>query len=399
LGTPALWIGFLVVVTVLIAVDLFVVSRGGGAVTPRQAGAWTLVWITLSVAFGIWIWWSHGVDKGVPFLMGYVVEYALSVDNLFVFLLIFSYFRIKPAHQHKLLYWGIVGAFVLRASLIVAGSALVARFTWLLYVFGAFLLYTAYKLMFGGGDDEVDPEKNPVLRLARKVLPVSTGDTGGNFVVRHGGKLLVTPLFLVLLVVETSDLLFALDSIPAVLGIIKGDSFLAFSSNVCAILGLRSLFFLVASLMDKFHYLKVGLSVILGFIGLKLIAETAFHVPDKYQGLLVVVSLGFIALVLGISVLVSVLRPPAKDHKVDAQQKVAGLDDEPEEKNREPGAIRVGSSESPCPPPPPTASRSPCAPPTGRSAARPSPASSPSCTRWRSPTWARTSPRCARATG
>ncbi|MEW6430645.1 MAG: TerC family protein [Myxococcota bacterium] len=309
MGTPILWAGFLVGVLVVIAIDLSV-SRGS-EITPKKAAAWTGVWVSLSAAFAGLLFWLGGAKAAFPFFTAYVVEYALSVDNLFVFLVIFSYFKVPKAAQHRLLYWGIIGAFLLRGALIGLGTALVAKFTWVLYFFGAFLLFTAWKLLFSGGeDDEVDPESNRVLQLARRVLPVTTRDHGLAFVVTEDGRRKVTPLFLVLLVVETSDVLFALDSIPAVLGISQ-DPFIVFSSNACAILGLRSLFFLVSSLMDKFRYLKVGLGVILAFVGVKLCLETAFaEWAHHHETIVIVSSLGFIAVSLSVSILASVVIKP-----------------------------------------------------------------------------------------
>jgi tellurite resistance protein TerC len=311
-GTPILWAGFLLGVAVVIAIDLSV-SRGKD-ITPKMAAVWTGVWVTLSLAFAGLLFWLGGANAAVPFLTAYVVEYALSVDNLFVFIVIFSFFKVARAAQHRLLYWGIIGAFVLRGTLIGLGTALVAKFTWLLYLFGAFLLFTAWKLLFSGEeDDEVDPESNRVLRLARRVLPVSTKDHGLAFFVREDGRRKVTLLFLVLLVVETSDLLFALDSIPAVLGISQ-DPFIVFSSNACAILGLRSLFFLVSSLMDTFRYLKTGLGVILAFVGVKLCLETAFSDwAHHHETFVIVGSLCFIAICLTVSIVASiVIRPKPK---------------------------------------------------------------------------------------
>lgn len=321
MGTPILWAGFLAGVLAVIAIDLSVSK--GKEITPRVAAAWTFVWVTLSLAFAGLLFWLGGAKAAFPFLTAYVVEYALSVDNLFVFLVIFSFFKVPKAAQHRLLYWGIIGAFLLRGTLIFLGTALVAKFTWILYLFGAFLLFTAWKLLFSGGeDDEVDPESNKVLQLARRVLPVSTKDHGLAFIVTEDGRRKVTPLFLVLLVVETSDLLFALDSIPAVLGISQ-DPFIVFSSNACAILGLRSLFFLVSSLMDKFRYLKTGLGIILAFVGVKLCLETAFaEWAHHHETIVIVGSLGFIALSLTVSILASVvIKPkPGDAEAVDATQ-------------------------------------------------------------------------------
>ncbi|PZR09584.1 MAG: hypothetical protein DI536_21835 [Archangium gephyra] len=314
MGTPLLWAAFLVGVVVVVAIDLF--ASGGKEVTPKKAAVWTGIWVSLSLSFAGFLHWRFGAEASIPFVTAYVIEYALSVDNLFVFLVIFSAFKISNRAQHRLLYWGIIGAFVLRGTLIGLGTALVAKATWLLYGFGAFLLYTSYKLLFAGGEEEeVNPEENPLLKWGRRVLPVSKEEHGLSFFVRENGKLMVTPLFLVLLVVETSDLLFAFDSIPAVFAISQ-DPFLIFSSNACAILGLRSLFFLVSSLMDKFRYLKVGLGVILAFVGLKLILETAFaHWAHEHETLVIVASLGFILLTLAGSIVASMVikpKPPAK---------------------------------------------------------------------------------------
>lgn len=308
MGTPILWAGFLLGVVVVIGIDLFALR--GKDITPRAAAIWTGIWVALSLGFAGFLHWRGGADASLPFLTAYVVEYALSVDNLFVFLVIFSYFKVGKRSQHHLLYWGIIGAFVLRGALIWFGTSLVARFSWVLYFFGAFLLFTAWKLLFSGEEEDVDPEANPVLKLARRLLPVAKVGHGDALVIREGGRLLVTPLFLVLLVVETSDLLFALDSIPAVLGISQ-DPFIVFSSNACAILGLRSLFFLVAALMDKFRYLKLGLGIILGFVGVKLVLETAFATwAHEHHTLVIVGSLCFIAVALAGSILASVFITP-----------------------------------------------------------------------------------------
>ncbi len=314
MGSPLLWTGFLVGVLVVISIDLLL-SRGKD-VTPKKAAAWTAVWVFLSLAFAGLLHFLGGTKASVPFLTAYVIEYALSVDNLFVFLVIFSYFKVPGAAQHRLLYWGILGAFAMRGLLIFLGTSLVAEFEWLLYLFGAFLLFTAWKLLFAKEDDQVDPEANQVLKLARRILPVTDQPRGLAFLVREQGRLFFTPLFLVLLVVETSDLLFALDSIPAVLGISK-DTFLVFSSNACAILGLRSLFFLVSSLMDRFRYLKTALGIVLAFVGVKLPMETAFHeVVMQHEGLVIVGSLAFIGLTLGLAILLSVvIKPTAKPER------------------------------------------------------------------------------------
>lgn len=309
-GTPVLWAAFLLGVVVVVAIDLL--ASGGKDVSPKKAAAWTGVWVSLSLAFAGFLHVQYGATVSVPFVTAYVIEYALSIDNLFVFLVVFSTFQISNRAQHRLLYWGIIGAFLMRGVLIVLGTTLVSQFTWLLYGFGVFLLYTAYKLLRSGdAEPEVDPEQNPLFKWSRKVLPVTSAPHELRFVVREGGRTMVTPLFLVLVVVEGTDLLFALDSIPAVLAISQ-DPFIVFSSNACAILGLRSLFFLVSSLMEKFRYLKFGLGVILAFVGLKLIVETAFtEWAHHYERWIIVGSLSVIVLSIAVSVLASVVIPVA----------------------------------------------------------------------------------------
>jgi tellurite resistance protein TerC len=327
LGTPELWAGFLAVVVVLIGIDLRAVKVSGGAVSARGAAIWVGLWVALSFAFAGLLHPLYGARASAPFLTAWVLEYALSVDNLFVFVLIFNYFKVRPDAQHRLLYWGVLGAFILRASLIGVGAVAIHRFHWLLYGFGAFLIYTAWKLLFSkGGDEDVDPENNPVLKLARRWLPLAKEDHGIRFMAREAGRRVVTPLFLILLVVETTDLIFALDSIPAALGVSQ-DMFIVFTANVCAILGLRSLFFVVSSLMDKFHYLKIGLGLILAFVGLKIIAETFWATElEPYAVYLIIGSLSFVAVTLLISVGASVVWPPKPKAADGAPPPTAPLD-------------------------------------------------------------------------
>jgi tellurite resistance protein TerC len=301
----ALWVGFNLFVGAMLAIDLGLFHKKDHTVTPKEAGIWTAVWVTISLIFCAGIWHFSGKVPALQWLTAYVVEYSLSVDNLFVFLMVFGYFRVAPEHQHRVLFWGIIGAFIMRAVLIIAGTALVKQFNWLIYLFGAFLVFTAIKMQLSK-EEAVDPEQQAIVRLARRVLPVSRTGQGSRFFLREDGRLKVTPLFLVLLVVEVTDLLFALDSIPAVLGISQ-DAFIIYTSNVCAILGLRSLFFVVASLMDKFHFLKVGLSAILGFVGVKmLITYFDIHVP-------IGISLGAIAGILLLSIVASLIWPKASE--------------------------------------------------------------------------------------
>jgi tellurite resistance protein TerC len=329
-GTPLLWAGFLAAVSVFIFIDLRL--SAGKPVAPAAAAAWTGVWVTLSLAFAGFLYMLGGTQAAVPFLTAYVVEYALSVDNLFVFLVIFSFFKVPATAQHRLLYWGIIGAFTMRGGLIFLGTALVSKFEWVLYFFGAFLLYTAWRLLRAGDDEGVDPEQSRVLQLARRVLPVSRVQDTDHFFALEDGARKVTPLFLTLLVVETSDLLFALDSIPAVLAISQ-DPFIVFTSNACAILGLRSLFFLVSSLMKSFRFLKVGLSVILAFVGVKLIAETAYSEwAHHHEDIVITISLSFIVLTLVASVVASLLIPERKAPVEEAPRLAVPPADVPEAK-------------------------------------------------------------------
>ncbi len=310
MGTPELWTGFIAAMLVLVVVDLTAVRVRGGTVSARAAFFWVLLYVALALGFAGYLYQLGGTKPAGTFITAWVIEYALSVDNLFVFIVIFDFFGVKANAKHKLLYWGVLGAFALRGLLIGLGAALVSRFAWLLYGFGVLLLWTAWKLLKGGEDESVDPEQNPVLKWARRALPVTQGEHGARFFGREDNRWKVTPLLLVLLVVETSDVLFAFDSIPAALGVSQ-DAFLVFTANACAVMGLRSLFFVVAELMDKFHYLKVGLGIILAFIGLKLIGETAFaSYVEHHEALLIIGSLSFVALTLLVAVVASVVKPP-----------------------------------------------------------------------------------------
>ncbi|MGZ3460587.1 MAG: TerC family protein, partial [Archangium sp.] len=293
----ALWVGFTLFVLAMLALDLGLFHREEHVVTAKEAGAWTGVWIVLSLLFcgGVWYsgFWTQA--QALQWVTAYVVEYALSVDNLFVFLMVFAYFRVAPALQHRVLFWGILGAFLMRAALILAGTALVHRFEWLIYLFGAFLVFTAVKMAFSKDEDDADPEQTLVVRTARRLLPVARQGEGSRFFLREDGLAKVTPLFLVLLAVEATDLLFALDSIPAVLGISQ-NAFLVYSSNVCAILGLRSLFFVLEALIGKLAYLKQALAAMLAFVGAKMMVEPWFPRP-------IWVSLAVIAGLLAVAVI------------------------------------------------------------------------------------------------
>lgn len=263
------WAGFVLAVVVLLALDLGVFHRRAREVRIREAVGWTGFWVLLALSFGLWIYRSQSREGGLQFLTGYLIELSLSMDNVFVIALIFSYFNVPLRFQHRVLFWGILGAIVMRGVMIGAGAALIKQFHWLLYVLGAFLVITGIRMLFGG-DTKVEPEKNLILRLARRLVPISSHFDGQKFVTEFNGRRMLTPMALVLIMVETTDLVFALDSIPAIFAITQ-DEFVVFTSNVFAILGLRSLYFALAGAIAYFRYLKVGLSLVLVFIGVKML--------------------------------------------------------------------------------------------------------------------------------
>jgi tellurite resistance protein TerC len=296
------WILFNLFVVAMLALDLGVLSRPSHRASFREALAWSGVWIALAAAFGVLELFWHGRAQALQFATGYVIELSLSVDNLFVFLVIFRYFKVPDRYQHKVLFWGILGALLMRGIFITTGVGLIHRFNWIIYAFGALLVYSGIKLL-RQGETEIHPEKNPVLRLFRRAFPVTKEYVGGQFFTRRDG-LYATPLFVVLLVVETSDILFAVDSIPAVLAITL-NAFIVYTSNVFAILGLRSMYFALAGMMDLFHHLHYGLSVVLIFIGLKMLGSHYVNIPTGW-------ALTIVLLVLGASVLASLLNPQRK---------------------------------------------------------------------------------------
>jgi tellurite resistance protein TerC len=302
------WAGFLVFVATMLALDLGVFNRKAHVVSLREALAWCAVWFGLAMAFNLLIALkmpdTATSKPALEFFTGYIVELCLSVDNVFVFIVIFQYFRVEPKHQHRVLFWGIIGAVVMRAVFIFAGISLINAFHWIIYVFGAFLVYTGLKLAQPKKDDGFTPEKNPAVRLARKFLPVTNHFEGGKFFTRIDGRLHATPMFLVLLIVETTDVMFALDSIPAVIAITRNE-FIVFTSNIFAILGLRSLYFAVSGVMQLFRYLNYGLALILVFVGFKMLASHYISVPIH-------ISLGIIGTVLAASIVASVLIPAAR---------------------------------------------------------------------------------------
>jgi tellurite resistance protein TerC len=293
------WILFNLFVVAMLALDLGVFNRRSRRVSFRAALAWSAVWITLAAAFAVVEFFWHGRPQALQFVTGYVIELSLSVDNLFVFLLVFRYFKVPDEHQHKVLFWGILGALLMRGLFIIAGVSLLARFTWLIYVFGALLIYSGLKLL-KPGQTEINPDKNPVLRLFRRALPVTEEYVGGKFFVRKN-VLYATPLFIVLLVIETSDFILTVDSIPAVLAITL-NAFIVYTSNVFAILGLRSMYFALAGMMELFHYLHYGLSLVLIFIGIKMLGSHYIEISTEW-------SLTIVILVLGISIAASLMTP------------------------------------------------------------------------------------------
>lgn len=304
----ALWVAFNLGILLLLALDLGVFHRKLHAVSLREAIFWSVLWTVLALAFNIsMLWWynpAHLQDASLAvrktlaleFFTGYLIERMLSFDNIFVFAVLFSYFGVEARYQHRLLFWGILGALIMRGLMIWLGVALISRFAWILYVFGVFLVWTGAKMLFHK-PEEIEPEKNPVLKLARKFLPITPAYEGQKFFIRHEGIWKATPMFLVLLVVETTDVAFALDSIPAIFAITK-DPFIIYSSNVFAILGLRALYFLLAAIISYFRYLSAGLSIVLMFIGVKMLVERWLHISTAW-------SLGIVGVVLLVAMVAS----------------------------------------------------------------------------------------------
>lgn len=299
------WIGFHLFIFIMLALDLGVFHRKDHIVSFKEAMGWTVTWIVLALAFGAGLYAWRGEEAGTAFLTGYLIEKSLSVDNIFVFLTIFAYFCTPPVYQHKILFWGILGALVMRAIFIFAGVALIEKFHWVIYVFGAFLIYTAIKMVRHHGE-EIAPEQNPIIRLMRRLIPM-TQTHDGRFFLRHTGRLMATPLLVTLLVVEVSDLIFAVDSIPAILAV-TNDSFVVYTSNVFAILGLRSLYFALAGTVQAFVYLHYGLAAILAFVGTKMLISDLYKIPVGW-------ALGAIVVLLSASIVASMLvkKHPTKE--------------------------------------------------------------------------------------
>lgn len=304
----AIWyVIFTVFVLAMLALDLGVFHKENKEVSLKEALGWSALWISLAVIFGLGVWYYMGAQKSLEFFTGYLIEESLSVDNLFVFLLIFSYFRVPAEYQHKILFWGIIGALVMRGIFIAIGAALIAQFHWILYIFGAFLVYSGIKMAMQKDDAIMELESNPVLKLFKKFVPVTDKYHGDNFTTQIGGKTFATPMLVVLVMIETSDLIFAVDSIPAIFAITR-DPFIVYTSNVFAILGLRSLYFALAGIMNIFEYLKYGLAFVLSFIGFKMLIMDIYHIP-------IGLALGIVGGILATSIIASILhkKPEEED--------------------------------------------------------------------------------------
>ena len=296
-----MWVGFTAFVVVMLMVDLGFLNRNDRELRMREAFLSSVMWIALALLFNAGIAVAFGKIRALEFLTGYIIEKSLSIDNIFVFLLIFTHFHVSRVHQRRILFWGILGALVMRGVFILAGAAMLQRFEWIMYVFGAFLVFTGVKILLDKEEEKVDPDKNPILRLFKKLFPVAF-DHDGHFFVRRAGKFYVTPLLLVLVVIETTDLVFAVDSIPAIFAVSR-DPFIVYTSNIFAILGLRALFFLLAGAMESFAYLKVGLGLVLAFVGTKMLINGFYPIS-------ILLSLAVVGVCLGAAVLCSIVYPP-----------------------------------------------------------------------------------------
>lgn len=301
IGSPLLWAGFVVFVLAMLAIDLGLFHRTAHAVSLKEAGIWSAVWIALAAAFNVGVYLLFGPERALEFTAGYLLEKALAVDNIFVFVVVFATFAVPAVYQHRVLYWGVLGALVMRAAFILAGGAFLQRFHWAMYVFGGVLAVTGLKLLLQR-EREVHPERNPIVKWLRRVVPVTDDLAGDRFSVVRAGRRHATPLLLALVAIEIADLVFAVDSIPAIFAI-TSDPFIVFTSNIFAILGLRSLYFLLAGVIAKFAYLEIGLALVLLFVGAKMLLLDVYPIP-------IAASLGVIAGILGVSIAVSLLRPP-----------------------------------------------------------------------------------------
>ena len=311
IATTHLWIIFSVFVLGMLALDLGVFSRKPHEVKFKEALLWSIVWVTLSLIFNAWIYFKFGTQKALEFLTGYLIEKALSVDNIFVFVVLFASFAVPKIYQHRVLFWGVIGALLMRAVFIGLGAALISRFHWIMYVFGAILIYTGIKLMRQGDDHDPHPEKNPIYRLGRRMMPAVPEYHGKAFTIMKDGRRYATPLLMVLIAIEATDVVFAVDSIPAIFAITT-DPFIVYTSNIFAILGLRAMYFLLAGVIDKFHYLNVGLAAVLIFVGVKMVVAEWYKVP-------IGISLAVIAGCLGLAVAASMMWPKPVKIEVAAE--------------------------------------------------------------------------------
>ncbi len=306
-----MWILFNIFVLAMLALDLGVFHRKAHEIKFKEAITWSVVWILLALAFNVLVYFWHGTQSALEFLTGYLIEKSLSVDNIFVFLMIFTYFGVKPMYQHKVLFWGILGAIIMRAIFIFAGITLIKIFHPIIYIFGAFLIFTGIKMGLQK-DREIHPEKNPVLKLFRKFFKITPDYIDGKFFVKQGKRLIATPMFVVLLVVESTDVMFAIDSIPAIIAITR-DPFIVYTSNIFAILGLRALYFAIAGFVTLFRYFKYGLSIVLVFIGVKMLISDFYKIPT-------VIALLIVFSIITISILASVLIPEPKPKVADPEE-------------------------------------------------------------------------------
>ena len=310
------WVGFIAFVLAMLALDLGVFQRKVHEVKPKEAAIWTAVWVGLALLFAGGLAWYHGAEPALTFLTGYVIEESLSMDNIFVIVLIFDFFAVPKAYQHRVLFYGIVGALIMRGIFIALGTALLARFEWIIFVFGGMLVITGVRMAFKH-DESFDADQNPIVRMVRKVFPLTREFHGKHFFTIENGRKMATPLLLVLVLVEFTDLIFAIDSIPAIFGVTR-DPFLVYTSNIFAVLGLRSLYFLLASVIERFHLLKYGLAIILTFVGLKMLAEHWIHVP-------ILVSLGVIIGVLAIAIIASLIWPPPPPARTEEMETTGSI--------------------------------------------------------------------------
>lgn len=301
---PWAWVAVLGFILAMLTLDLLVFHKDAHAVQMREAVTWSVVWIACGLSFGVLVWIVGGGEAAGSYYAGYLIEKSLSVDNIFVFALLFSYFAVPAAYQHRVLFWGVLGALVMRAIFIAAGAAALERFHWAIYVFGGFLVLTGIRMAMHG-ETEVHPDRNPLLRLMRRAVPMTSDYRGQRFIVREAGRWIATPMLAVLVVVETTDVLFAVDSIPAIFAVTR-DTFIVFTSNAFAILGLRALYFVLAGAMDRFVYLKAGLAAVLVFVGVKMLLSETYKIP-------IWLSLSVIAVILAAAIGVSLMRSPPED--------------------------------------------------------------------------------------